>query len=542
MTEQTTLDFTMDPNLLVSVIKTQAGSLSKALLEGVMNSIDAGASRVDVTVTTDGFTIVDNGRGFTSEQEIKELFGRFGTPHVEGDALYGRFRMGRGQMMAYAATVWRSGPFQMTVDIEKDGLTYKLARLETPVKGCIIEGKLYHPVHEYMLRVTLEELRLFVAYTPKPVYVNGELYGAKPERLTSWTCIDDDAFYRIVPGADSLKIYNLGVFVEQRPTWKTGAGGVVVSKKALKVNFARNSVLEDQCFVWKRINEKLESLVMGKLAGAKALSEDERKYAAGRLRNLYRYPYLRWREIKLLTDPTGRHMPLSTLSCYKRFVHIPEAMTSLACAVHGVDGTFVVTDKLLNRFSVTTLDDFIGRLKQLPGILPPEYEVVSAESLAPLGLGGAKTVETEGLAKRELAAFRALVAVNDMLAAQLSSWEGATTQRELRAGIHRAGTFVAWTDGKTYITVNRKYLKWFSKGVDGVLEWILTLIHEYTHDNDDSESHEHGEVFYRKYHDTVTASTLQLATLARAGAKEYLRQLKLLGVPRPRKLMNQLRE
>jgi len=541
MVEHERLEFTMDPNLLVSVIKTQAGSLSKALLEGVMNSIDAGATRVDVTVRTDGFTISDNGRGFSSEQEIKDLFGRFGTPHVEGDALYGRFRMGRGQMMAYAVTVWRSGPFQMTVDIEKDGLSYKLSRLETPVKGCIIEGTLYHPIPDWKLRGTLEELRRFVAYTPRPVYVNGELYGASPERLTSWTHVDDDAYYRIIHNADSLKVYNLGVFVEERSTWTTGVGGVLVSKKALNVNFARNSVMEDQCPVWKRINEKLESLVMESLAaGTKALTENERKYAASRLTNIDKYPWLKWREIKLLTDPSGRHMPLSALRSYKRLVHVPEEMNTLGCAAHGADGTFVVTDKLLNRFGVATLRDLIERLERLPDILPDKYEVVTAESLSHLGLGSAKLFDVEMLTKRELAAFHALAALNNELAFQLVMTEGADRKRDLRVGTHRGSQFTAWTDGKTYITANKRSLRLFNDGLDGVLAWLVILVHEYTHDSDDSESHDHGEVFYRKFHDSM--HRLKLASLARDGLKEYLKQLRLHGLHRPRRLMKQLRE
>lgn len=86
-------EFTADPNLLVSVIKSQAGTLSKALLEGVMNSIDAGSARVDITVTQTTFTIADTGKGFRSAQEVQAWFGRFGTPHQEGDAIFGRFRM-----------------------------------------------------------------------------------------------------------------------------------------------------------------------------------------------------------------------------------------------------------------------------------------------------------------------------------------------------------------------------------------------------------------------------------------------------------------
>lgn len=541
MSDTTILDFTMDKNLLLSVIKSQAGTLSKALLEGVMNSIDASATRVDLTVTTEGFTITDNGRGFASEEEIRNLFGRFGTPHKEGDATYGRFRMGRGQLMAFAATVWRSGTFEMKVDIEKDGPSYELSRLPTPVKGCVIDGRLYKPISEWKLRDTLEELKHFVAYAPKPVYVNGELYGASPARLSSWTYEDEDAYYRLRHDAPTLDIYNLGVFVESKWSSQTGLGGVVVAKKALAVNFARNAVMEEKCQVWARISAKLERLVAEKLSRAKALSESERKYVAGRLLNLGKYPWLNWRDIKLLTDPSGKHLPLSALRNYNRLVHLNSEQTALACAVHGVDGTFVITDRMLERFGVSTLDGFLTRLRRLDDVLPDNYEIVDPESLRHMGLGRAKQLSIDGLTRKEQAAFSALKELNEKLADRLMFIDEDVRPRELRVGTHRGNSFAAWTDGKTYITVNRKYLKRFNQGVDGVFEWLVTLVHEYTHDSDDSESHDHGEVFYRKFHDTACSPLLTLPSLAREGTKEYLRQLHSRGVPRPRRLMKQLR-
>ncbi len=85
--------FRMDPALLWSVIKSQAGTLAKALLELVMNSIDAGASQVSITLTGTRLKVEDDGRGFQSRTEVTSWFETFGTPHKEGDARWGKFRM-----------------------------------------------------------------------------------------------------------------------------------------------------------------------------------------------------------------------------------------------------------------------------------------------------------------------------------------------------------------------------------------------------------------------------------------------------------------
>ncbi|MFK5108744.1 ATP-binding protein, partial [Klebsiella pneumoniae] len=66
----TAIDFVMHPELLRSVIQRQAGSLSKAVLEAVMNSIDAGATRIDVDFDANYVTIKDDGKGFADANEI----------------------------------------------------------------------------------------------------------------------------------------------------------------------------------------------------------------------------------------------------------------------------------------------------------------------------------------------------------------------------------------------------------------------------------------------------------------------------------------
>ncbi len=73
-----TRKFSMHPDLLYSVIKNQAGSIGKAILELVMNSIDAGATRVDITLDRRTVKVADDGKGFTSRQEIDEFFETFG--------------------------------------------------------------------------------------------------------------------------------------------------------------------------------------------------------------------------------------------------------------------------------------------------------------------------------------------------------------------------------------------------------------------------------------------------------------------------------
>lgn len=94
-------------------------------------------------------------------------FGRFGTPHKEGDATYGRFRLGRGQIMAHASTVWQSRAWTMTVDTRSMGYNYDLHEQAniSDVSGCFITGQWYEPMTETELLSAVQEIRDLVRYS-----------------------------------------------------------------------------------------------------------------------------------------------------------------------------------------------------------------------------------------------------------------------------------------------------------------------------------------------------------------------------------------
>ena len=122
----------MHQNLLRDVIERQAGTIDKAVLEQVMNLIEAGATRGDITITPKRIVVKDDGVGFQSREEIEaafEVFGKSDERKLENKR-YARFQMGRGQGFAFARTTYRTRTFEMFVDIrdEELGLGYVLKR------------------------------------------------------------------------------------------------------------------------------------------------------------------------------------------------------------------------------------------------------------------------------------------------------------------------------------------------------------------------------------------------------------------------------
>jgi hypothetical protein len=199
-------DFKAHPNLLWDVITRQAGTLGKAMLEGVCNSCDAGATRIDVSLGADSFSIVDNGRGFRDKAEITQVFEIFGQPHAEGDALYGWFRMGRGQIMAFAKTVWRSNGSVMRVDIKKDGLRYEYAELSPPEPGCRIDGMLYEPLSLGQVRMVADEVVRDCRYIAAQLFINGAQVNDDPAKK-KWPLEGPDFWGRVSPGGGRITFF-----------------------------------------------------------------------------------------------------------------------------------------------------------------------------------------------------------------------------------------------------------------------------------------------------------------------------------------------
>lgn len=159
----TTLEksFSLHPSILYSIINEQAGDPVKSLTELVMNSLDAGATEVELHLSATNFSVKDNGVGFKNADDIDNFFGTFGTPHQQGDATYGKFRIGRGQNFAIASSTWRSGNFGMTVDLagksKTDTMGYTREEFDSFYEGCLIKGEFYKPlnVHEGIQSIAL---------------------------------------------------------------------------------------------------------------------------------------------------------------------------------------------------------------------------------------------------------------------------------------------------------------------------------------------------------------------------------------------------
>lgn len=520
--------FIVDSNILYPIILKQAGTLEKAFLELIMNSIDAGATKIIIIFNGNDFIIEDNGKGFESEENIENFFKTFGKPHEEGDATYGKFRMGRGQIMAFTKNTWYSNNFKMEVDI-KEFLGYDFFITDEFIDGCKITGTLYEPLESASLIKFTQELKSLIRFSQIPVYFNDELISDEINKI-SWD-IETDFAYIKFDNKRNLEVYNLGVKVRDYSSWSIGTGGIIVSKQQLDVNFARNDILTTKCKVWKKIDKviekKLNERIKKSIKKDADLTQDEisvysKKLITGEL------SYWDARNVKIFADIKGKKYTLIQI-LKENIIAISSDESLIGDKVYEKKLAFVLDIIILENFGFKTLSTLFNSLIQY---ISNSHKTINNDPnstdreklmvLKDLNLAEISTrtviddisyfnntinsmhtiIDNSELNIKEQLCLKVLNELeNDIRYLINENCTPARKKRDIVAGVSELS--YGWTDGKTYIAIDREVLKKARMGSIGFTYLCTLIIHEYLHTTYDNKTHTHNEVFYHIYHNTI---------------------------------------
>lgn len=514
--------FQMHEKLLLDVIKRQAGSIQKAVLEGVMNSIEAGATKVAVEVKPRSLSIADDGKGFRNRDEVEKFFETFGQPHDASEGkIWAQFRMGRGQLFAFGQNTWRTGKFLMVVDINKR-LGYDLSEPYEEHKGCSVSIDLYDPLTDNDIYSISREIASFCAYVKVPLTVNGKQVNSDPTKAKWDKSSTEDAHIRLSETAAALKVYNLGVYVCDIPKYQFGIGGVIVSKKRLDVNFARNDIIKS-CPVWKRIKAIVEAEGgIERIKTKRTLTPDERLNMIARLCA----GELDWKQVTstpLLVDVAGNAWSGNNAANKFKVWTMAKAGDMRGDRLIQSRLALVLDEENVKAFDCEP-EELFEHKWNTPARKSSWNEPLGGKGYGvPLCYGGgikyvpfeqiAKSINTEFviLPEAQWTPTEAMWAevIREMQPC-LGGWDD---RRAIKIG--QSDTAQAWTDGATYIAFDRKFLALHDLKSDGRLEIkslgsvAAVLAHELSHDGD-STTNVHGAEFYKKYHD-MTKDRMGLA-------------------------------
>lgn len=536
--------FTVAPTIIQHLIRSQAGTCGKAVAEAIMNSIDALANTIDITITAERLVIKDDGHGFRTEDEILQCFEVFGFDHEGMDRTYGKFGLGRGQLWNFCRTTWRTRTFEMYVDVRNRGLDYDLRTGLADHPGLIIDAGFYETLN-LAAKLDLErEIEMLCKYCAIPVTVNGRLVSKDPTK-EKWTVETEEAFIKVSEGS-GLKVYNQGIYVSTIYAGQTGISGTLITKRGsnLKLNIARNDILRAECDLWKRLhaicaNEFRRIVVREKTA---RVTDEQRDFLAREsgdpdyADNLYE---------PIFTLTNGKHVGLDVLLegiayRYEGFLTVDDAGSRIAEQINRRRQGKVIAHRTLERFGVEKVEDLIHTLiERMPASCPvytginyklfrtrkelenllgegrfyedikqaPAYKQLTANAIPEAELNPAQVLLLRHLNDLGRGVFHVI----HSLVHKRSS--GNKHPRKVMLG--RSEECDAFTDGESYIVVVDEVAKKAAqKGIGGFVMLANLMLHEYLHDSDDSGSHVHDVTFFEDFHEIAIDHAADLFEVA----------------------------
>jgi hypothetical protein len=544
--------FEVDNNVISQFVYSQNGNLGKAIVELITNSIDANAKECNVIIKKNMFSVKDDGEGFKSKKGIMRNFKTFGTPHKEGDAKFGRFRVGRGQVMQFGKISWISNEHEMITDVENEGygFVYKQLKGKNIESGCAVNGELYKDLERWDLTDTISTIKNSCRFLDVPVRLNGKLINSKNNNEHLWD-IDNENFQLRWIKNDSgeyrhIKVYNLGSLVKEIHYSEYGLSAEIVSKKSFILNVSRNEI-SDNDPVWMEIKqiliEKSRDKVTDFIHFPKSMKEKDR------------YSIKHQIEANMIDFKVGKELPI--FKCfdgkYKTILDLINTPEKVTIAPNNTEETKREADAINTQGIGIILhhDELIfwgkNRLQELMAYLLYNYPLQSKENysnvdeifndfminkylpfeaLADLIDSNNKILEKNDLTERELSARHALASGSKSMANCLSNIDGLWKDyREIKIGT--SDTSDGWTDSHSFIAVNRRMLKLLDKGRVGSIQLTTLLLHEYCHDKNNSDNSIHGLEFYERYHDLISRhGKYELLTrVSNIIYKNYIKQL-----------------
>lgn len=542
--------FHVDQHILVSIIKSQSGSLQKAMMEAVANSMDAGAKKIEIEVTSDKVILKDDGRGFKSKQEIEQVFEVFGFDHSKLDRSHGRFGVGRGQLFCYGVNHWRTNTFEMEVDIETNGVeNYDLTEGLKPVKGVSIEIGLYAPLSLRDAYELEEAFKKLVKYSIVPVTYNGTIISKDP-RKAKWTEETDEAWFNLRKDGQ-VHLYSQGLYVDS--PYGLGVGGDVVTKpgKAFALNLARNDILKSECTVWPKIQKTLRAKsneLSDRDGRQNTLNASQRRAMAQsalepeNVENLLDKP--------LFTFSNNKHVSLRQLLKNPNLA-VSETGDRMADVLQQQNTVNVLTTETLERFGVDSMAELEKRIKtSLKRAIHPSSstnwnvkrhceealtsmksmtfheDLAAFDGMVDLNF---REIPTNKLTADEKLAVLSLRKMNEHLCWRFSNMayqsKDPSLKREKRTlKIMESESAAAQTDGRSIIWFNRDELKKVKRGLSGFFALTSLLVHEYVHCDSSQGSHLHDQAFFETFHDVMRQESL--GKIAVTGLAQYIKHAK----------------
>ena len=548
--------------MLLDMVTQQTTRFEKAVMELIMNGIDAGATQIGVTLDSNWLQVQDNGKGLPHDEEtMLACFQSVGNPHAldeygrSTDAKFGRFRIGRLQMLGYGWVTYKSGPWTLDVRVvDKAGqhvsardvharhdVGFDQVREDRAYDNSLVLVKLDRALNAWEVDAMVDQISKWCRHSIVPVWINGTQVSSSPdEDPKRWNLVTDNAWMDLKQGDRDygcLDVYMHGIFVCQHHANTNGVSGTVVAKKQMLVDYGRQGVNSD-CPVWSSILRSLKSWGGERFVRVKGRATKSEVQAAWRdiivtkdlsayggrdkFRTLHVFRDINgfshsWAQlVKMFRDGTLKPSPNG-----KMLISFAQLGDQRAVKIHE-DHHACVLDRSLfeSLFADKGKHDIPTRLRDALAhwVDLTTTEILDIEQIHPEFKESYEIIPDARYTPEQRAYVSLLQDIYWMTAraaftharssgTEVSEVIQAHQRRYMRLGFGSSTTAEAWTDGRTYIRYDWEHFKSYLPLTVGSLSRIVrTIQHEMCHEEATHGTHEHSGEFYRNYHE------LQMAT------------------------------
>jgi hypothetical protein len=521
--------------LIHQTIYNQAGSVEKALLEYIMNSIDAKATEIHIDINDNGiqYSILDNGDGFgdanysreEKEKCIDEVFGYLGFDHGAEDEnyrVYGKFGIGRAQLWAFSKNSWHTHDMTMDVDIKNNGLSYDIQQVDEFIDGCKITGEFYDKISLNDILLIKKELAKFAAFAPIDVYFNGKIINKRMNALKNHLNVKG-VIVELKPSS-ALRVYNQGIFVKEIPNYLFGTGGTICSEIGypFQLNAARNDVLQSNCKLWKSLKSALN--IKLNTESKKVILTDGLRISLLNRVAIGDYgdkdEYLTKPLIKMITN---KYISLRSILINKETITVTEDRGSQKAEnLHNSN----VAKVLLSDFTEALATDDAGLIEILTEIASTakykRFNIKPANMVKPYAELAKDICSDKSIIDQKLLTKRQKIFLESINIVSVQN--GLCNLRDHRKILlGKSKTADAWTDGRSFIAINQKLLDDIDNSAGYILKICNIIVHEYNHDDDNSDLHSFD--FYKSFHDQTIVRSNGLYFALTSFLKAYTSRL-----------------
>ena len=468
-----------EDKMFQKLVDSQGRSKSEAFEEIIQNALDSEAENIYIVINDNGVYFVDDGIGMDMEIITKyfEVIGS--SSKFDDNTKIGKHGIGFLKFMKYGIIYVRTQDYLLEIDVAKQGRNYKIAKCKHYYNGTAVTLKYYQKfVEEYSWSVKnrIRDIKNLLYTKDRNIVINGVKH-EKEVRLYTDVKHEDYEVFREEDGIS--KLYSQGLLVNNN--YGVVGGFSVNCKNKMPLDFGRKGVVDSP--EKDELRKFVGSIETSYIINRKRFSKEVGMVIRNRL--MSGDVNLRMVEDKQIFR-TSNGSPISlTQICMSKDIYFASEGDRLGDLAL-VKGYLVIDSDFKNvlKDNIALRPEYSYLSSRIHSTLPDEIMCTEDDKVF------ANILETLSAKLHKIYVYGIDLMHKDLFANY--------NLREIKFGESKSKD--AWTDGNTYIVINKKFISKRATFEKIAAKVYFLLCHEYSHDTASFDDDRHSPEFYERFH------------------------------------------